>query len=302
MKIHFDSSALTALIDNVYDGIFLTDDNGVIIYWNRSAQRITGYKSDEIVGRTCSETLVVLSDRGRCLCGSRGCSIRKALCKKSVVETNVYFRHKHGQRIPVTVKAFLMMDKDNKRRVICQVLRDNSPVVKEKRKLQALRKKAMLDDVTDIGNRRFGQEKIRQAIHEFKRNGRCFGLLFCDIDDFKDINDTHGHQTGDRVLVMTARTLQKNIRSFDIVCRWGGDEFVLIVANVNRDELAEIAEKLCLLIQNSGFDFGSESVNATVSIGGTVVQEGDTKKAVLDRADAKMYQCKEAGKNRIAIG
>ncbi len=160
----------------------------------------------------------------------------------------------------------------------------------------------MLDDVTDIGNRRLGQEKFKQAIHEFKRNGRRFGLLFCDTDNFKGVNDVHGHQTGDRVLVMTARTLQKNIRSFDVVCRWGGDEFVLIIANVNSDELAEIAEKLRLLIQNSGFEFGLETVNVTVSIGGTVIQEGDTKKTVLDRADTEMYQCKETGKNRIRIG
>jgi diguanylate cyclase (GGDEF)-like protein len=126
-------------------------------------------------------------------------------------------------------------------------------------------------------------------------------VLFLDIDNFKIVNDTYGHNIGDGVLMMVARTLSNNLRAHDLVGRYGGEEFVAIITHVDIAQLHSFAERLRLLVENSSHDTEYGTIQVTVSIGATVVRPEDTIETAITRADLFMYNSKVSGRNRVSI-
>jgi diguanylate cyclase (GGDEF)-like protein len=115
------------------------------------------------------------------------------------------------------------------------------------------------------------------------------------------VNDTFGHDIGDQVLRMVANTLQHNLRSMDYVGRWGGEEFVAIVRNVNPARLYKVAAKLCALVRQSRFNHQGKQIRVTVSVGGACAQPDDNVESLLKRADSLLYQSKGKGRNQVSI-
>ena len=302
MKLDLNRDFYEQLFDQIYDGMYIVDRDRKICHWNHAAEKITGYTQEEVLGRQCSDSLLMhLSTRGQRLCKTGGCPLEVVSENKSAFETDIFFRHKQGQRVPVTTRTFPVFHRDGELCCVCQVFRDNSAIIREKRRIEELRKASMLDELTKVGNRRCAEDKLLTALEECRRYHRMFGVLFVDIDGFKKVNDQHGHKVGDQVLTMVARTMKRSIRSFDSVCRWGGEEFVVLILNVDKEQLAAVAEKLRILVKNSGFTVETGSINVTVSVGGTISREGDKKEDLIQRADQLMYKCKKAGKDRTMV-
>lgn len=124
-----------------------------------------------------------------------------------------------------------------------------------------------------------------------------------DIDHFKNVNDNFGHNNGDTVLKVIAKTLIKNVRSFDTVGRWGGEEFLGLIENINKDELLKIAEKLRALVDASSIrpEGFKNNINPTISIGATISKPEDSPETIIKRADELMYKSKQAGRNKVTI-
>ncbi|MEA1917818.1 MAG: GGDEF domain-containing protein [Campylobacterota bacterium] len=122
-----------------------------------------------------------------------------------------------------------------------------------------------------------------------------------DIDDFKRINDTLGHLAGDKVIIYLARLLAKTLRDGDKVFRYGGEEFVVVLNRIDSDKCMSIAHRLVKLIASSNLIYKENDIRATVSIGGTLLKDGDDTSAVLDRADRALYRAKNSGKNRFEV-
>jgi diguanylate cyclase (GGDEF)-like protein len=143
------------------------------------------------------------------------------------------------------------------------------------------------------------ERRLQSAVLEFQQQHIPFGVLFMDIDHFKRINDTYNHETGDQVLVMVANTLRHNMRSEDAVARWGGEEFVALLAGLDDTGLVVMAEKLRTLVERSFLRLKDQNVGVTISIGITLIRMDDTFKSVIDRADHNMYKSKQAGQNCV---
>ena len=135
----------------------------------------------------------------------------------------------------------------------------------------------------------------------YERANIPFGVLFFDVDRFKDLNDSYGHAIGDKALQITAKALSVSIRPFDTIGRWGGEEFLGVFPNTNEASLWPIANRLCMLVRHSQVDLLQGSLRMTVSSGGTVVQKNDTADSILKRADRMMYKSKELGRDRVTI-
>jgi diguanylate cyclase (GGDEF)-like protein len=215
-------------------------------------------------------------------------------------EREVYLHHKNGHRVPVLVRTSPLIDSDGKTIGGVEVFSDNSPKISLMQRVQSLEKMALLDPLTMLGNRRFAETQLASRLDEMRRYGWHFGVFFIDIDHFKNINDTYGHEIGDKVLQMTARTLQNGVRSFDTVCRWGGEEFVSIVAGVDERQLLSLAERLRVLVGQSSLPVGGSTIHITISIGVAVVRPDDTEQTVIARADNLMYRSKALGRNRVS--
>jgi diguanylate cyclase (GGDEF)-like protein len=144
---------------------------------------------------------------------------------------------------------------------------------------------------------------LRALLAEFQNTQTIAGILFMDMDHFKKVNDTYGHEVGDRVLSMVANTLRLALRATDTVGRWGGEEFVALLYNIFDDTmLFKTAEKVRALIEASRLDLDGRNLSVTVSIGATRPYTNDSPESIIRRADELMYRSKQAGRNRVTVG
>ena len=169
--------------------------------------------------------------------------------------------------------------------------------------LKKARAESMLDGLTGIGNRRAFDLKIREMVEIASRSGSELSVLMLDIDDFKKINDGFGHQTGDRVLVALARKCHSLIRNDDIIVRYGGEEFVILLPNASLDNAVIKADKICKTIASTRYALDDiepgNTLSITISIGVSTFSNGDSPMTVMERADGALYQAKKRGKNRV---
>lgn len=296
-----DEDLYKKLVDNLYDGVYFVDSERRITYWNRSAEALTGYKSSEIIGKHCWNNILMHVDlEGRNLCHGP-CPLVRAMQEDRMLEQEVYLRHKKGYRVPVLVRASPIKDTEGRVIGAVEIFSDNSPKITLQQKVEELEKLALLDALTEIGNRRYAELIVHSKLDEMRRYDWRFGLLFIDIDNFKEVNDTYGHETGDKVLRMVAKTLQNAIRSSDAVSRWGGEEFVAVIGHADKAALSLLSNKLRMLVGQSNLFVGSELINVTVSIGSTVSIKDDTVDTLVGRADKLMYAAKLSGRNCVVM-
>jgi len=289
------------LTENLNQGVYFLDKDKKIIYWNQTAERITGYKAEEITGKSCSDGFLMhINEEGKNLCNDCNlCPIMVVFNSGEVYDGELYIKHKDGYRILVHTNVFPVRNDGKEIIGAIEIFYDDSERNELKLRIQELEKMALLDSLTKIANRRFIEMQLSSRINEFKRFGWQFGVMFIDIDLFKLVNDRYGHEVGDRVLKMVANTLVENSRSFDLVGRWGGEEFIVIVPNVNETQLYTIAHKFKNLIALSNIKINSDIISVTVSIGVTLSRQKDTLKSIIKRADKLMYQSKKNGRNKV---
>lgn len=168
-----------------------------------------------------------------------------------------------------------------------------------KQQLEQYKKQVIKDFLTGLYNRQYFEEMLQKEIETYKRYGQKFSLLFIDIDDFKKINDTLGHIAGDFVLQYIANILKKNTRKLDLIFRYGGDEFVVLMPNTTLKKAKSVAERIANAIKNTVFKYKSSNVSLTVSIGMEEMKDEYTGKEVLEMADKKMLKAKTMGKDRV---
>jgi diguanylate cyclase (GGDEF)-like protein len=164
---------------------------------------------------------------------------------------------------------------------------------------QELEQQARIDPLTGISNRRTLGELAEAAIAQAHTNGRGLALLLVDADHFKRVNDVYGHEVGDDALRLLATTLDLALRSDDVFGRLGGEEFVIVLQDVDESSARSLAERLRLAVENTVFDVRDEQVPLRVSIGFALCAGSDDFPALLRRADKAMYLAKHLGRNRV---
>ncbi len=168
-------------------------------------------------------------------------------------------------------------------------------------RVRAEREQALVDPLTEIGNRLAYNERIAQEFARWKRYRNPLVFAVWDVDRFKGVNDTYGHQAGDKVLRVVAKVLSSRIRETDFLARYGGEEFVLLLPDTDPDEARGVIEKLRAAVEACDFKHRKEPVRITISCGVAVFGDGDEPDAVFARADAALYRAKEEGRNRCVF-
>ena len=162
--------------------------------------------------------------------------------------------------------------------------------------LEVTQHSASYDSLTGVYNRHMFQEHLKKEMHRAKRYSNALSVILMDIDDFKEINDGHGHKIGDEVLVELAILLQKHLRESDIIARWGGEEFIIILPEMALIQAEKKAEELRGHIEREVF---TKSLKVTCSFGVTEYIPGDTMDSIFIRSDDAMYKAKECDKNNV---
>ncbi|UTW03467.1 diguanylate cyclase [Amphritea atlantica] len=168
--------------------------------------------------------------------------------------------------------------------------------------IEAERHKALTDSLTSLPNRAGYDQQIASEFERWKRYGQVFSIAVVDLDLFKRINDSYGHQAGDKVLRLVATILTRQCRSTDFVSRYGGEEFVILMPGTAAEQAVTAVEKIRHAVERSPFNFHGEPVNITLSAGVAEVQADDFVEEVFGRADKALYAAKSLGRNRIELG
>jgi diguanylate cyclase (GGDEF)-like protein/PAS domain S-box-containing protein len=288
------------LLDYLADGIYFVDATRKIVFWNKGAESLSGFSSQEVIGKRCMDKVLMHVDsEGHALC-EHGCPLHESLQDGKFREVEVFLHHKNGHRVPIRVRVSAMKDEAGKIVGAVEAFGDNSANLQMVQRLAQMEQLALLDSLTGLANRRYLESMVQSRLEELRRNDWHFGILFIDIDNFKSINDRYGHDVGDQVLQMTSKTLGAGSRYFDVVGRWGGEEFVAVIANVEEKDLHEVGERMRMMVEHSMLG-APEYLFVTVSIGGAQAVAGDTVDSLVRRADEKLYQAKNAGKNCVRI-
>lgn len=164
---------------------------------------------------------------------------------------------------------------------------------------ETLQHAALTDGLTGMNNRRYFDDALREYLREFGRIDKPVGLMVLDLDRFKDINDTHGHDIGDEVLRQVSRTLKDMTRYHDVVARLGGEEFAIVAPNMNQESLVKLAERIRKVLAALVVEADSARLRLTTSIGLAVWNGKETADDFYRRADRMLYEAKRLGRNRV---
>jgi len=287
------------LLDSMFDGVYFVDLDRRITYWNNAAERITGYNRSEVIGSRCSDNLLRHIDaNGHQLC-QHGCPLAATMQDGKTRESSVFLHHAFGHRVPVSVRTSPVRDDAGQILGAVEIFSDNSSSLQILHEYERLKQDAYLDQLTTVGNRRYGEMTLSTRIYELRTHDIPFGVLFIDIDHFKRFNDQYSHKTGDDVLVMVSKSISFSLRKMDSVARWGGEEFIVILPGASQVIVKSVSERIRMLIENSFILAGKDKLNVTVSIGATMSRPDDTIETIVGRADRHMYLSKSRGRNRV---
>ncbi len=301
MTKRLHAGAVDDLLEAMFDAVYVVDRDRRITYWNRAAERLTGYSAAEVVGHSCSENILVhVNGAGESLCLGT-CPAAFTMSDGSMRESELFLHHRSGHRVPVRVRVIPLRDETGASVGAAEIFRESTPGAALRAEAERLRRLALLDPVTEVGNRRFLDAVVEQAFASDGVATRGLGLLFVDVDRFKDVNDAHGHETGDAVLRMVAQTIAGALRAHDVVGRWGGDEFLILARDVDIRGLATVAEKVRAVVASAFLPKGDAKVSVTVSIGGAIRRAAEPAASVLQRADGLLYRSKSAGRDAVTL-
>jgi diguanylate cyclase (GGDEF)-like protein len=172
----------------------------------------------------------------------------------------------------------------------------NQVIHRFKMRLEA---QATLDSLTGLPNRRGFDRIAIDAIKDARSEHRALSAMLLDLDHFKRLNDTHGHLAGDQVLVGFADDVRRCLRDSDIICRWGGEEFIILLKDTSSSGARRVAEKIRLVAEQHTYVFSGSALQVTVSLGLTELQPADTLQSLIGRADKALYSAKQNGRNRV---
>jgi len=281
-------------LNSIGDAVLATDLHGNVTYLNMVAEAMTGWPQEEALGRPLSEVFKIITGSTRQTAANPA---QRAIAENSTVGLAIdcVLVRRDGVEAAIEDSAAPIHNRDGGVAGAVLVFHDVSESRAMALKMSHL---AQHDFLTDLPNRVLLTERLAQAIGLARRHRKQAALLFLDLDNFKQINDTLGHAIGDKLLQSVAVRLTTCIRATDTVCRQGGDEFVILLAEIEQpQDAAQVAEKLLAAFAEPHFVSGHE-LHVTLSIGISVYpDDGSDVDAVMQNADTAMYYAKASGRN-----
>ncbi|MGV1100239.1 diguanylate cyclase [Thiovibrio sp. JS02] len=291
---------INQIFKTVAGGILLVDRNCKLLRCNDSFLRMAGVAKEEARGRKCYEIF------HSCLCNTSECPLQKIKKGKKRIESEIEKENEDGSVSCYHIISTPFVGPSGDLIGIVEHITDITERVKAERALaeseRRYRELSTVDELTRLYNKRYFNKQLRLEVARAKRYHHPLSLLLMDIDNFKIHNDTYGHADGDRVLARLGKVIAGSLRTNDVPCRYGGEEFTIILPDTSGENAAVVAERIRTRFADEVFSpKPEEKVRKTVSIGLTQYRAGESEEALLERADHNMYQAKQGGKNRCVL-
>jgi diguanylate cyclase (GGDEF)-like protein/PAS domain S-box-containing protein len=290
--------AIAATVFESEEPMFVADSGAKIIRVNRALVDCTGFTVEELWESELDRIALSGSDPGFVK------SLRERVAREGVWRGELFGRRKRGDDFPLWLTLTAVRNRAGEVTNYVGTLTD---ITERSRAEERIRTLAFYDQLTGLANRTLLRDRLMHALAMGSRSGRHGALLFLDLDHFKEVNDTLGHEAGDSLLQEVARRLRESVRQCDTVSRWGGDEFIVMLesldtsAAVATDQLNEIAAKI-LAEMSKPIRVGEVVCPITSSIGATLFRDpNQSLDQLLKRADDAMYRAKNEGRNRFCV-
>jgi diguanylate cyclase (GGDEF)-like protein/PAS domain S-box-containing protein len=278
------------------EGIFVTDAHNVILRINRAFTKITGYSAEEVLGKN---PRIFQSGRHDV---DFYAAMWESINRTDAWEGEIWNRRKNGEIYPEYLIISAVKDQDG---IIRHYVATFNDITTSKADADKIERLAFYDPLTGLPNRRLLWERLKLALASSNRSGRKGALLFIDMDNFKTLNDSHGHDIGDLLLQQVAQRLEFCVREGDTVVRLGGDEFVVMLEDLSVQALeaaaqTEVIGNKILAALNQPYQLATHNYHSTPSIGATLfIGHEQSIEELLKQADIAMYQAKSSGRNAL---
>lgn len=284
------------VFENSLEGMIITDENNIIIDVNQSFTMITGYTKADAIGKHTKLLQSGMHDKQ--FYEKMWHSIKEL----GTWSGEVWNRNKFGTIYPEYLTITSIKDETGQ---ITNYIGAFVDITNRKKSEEEITRLAFYDPLTNLPNRRLFKDRLKQSMTSSSRNGKYSAIVFIDLDNFKNINDTLGHEAGDELLIKLSTRIFTCVRGFDTVARLGGDEFVIILEGLDENEVVASvhAEKIANKILDSmrfDFDIKNNTIYTTCSIGIALYKDFQfSEDELLKRADLAMYESKKCGKNNV---
>ncbi|MDY0123703.1 MAG: diguanylate cyclase [Sulfurimonas sp.] len=284
LNAHKKLKEYTSIIDR-YIITATTKTDSTILGVSSAFEESSGYSKDELIG----EKMSIIKDPGRDKAIIK--DLWETICSKKTWVGEIKNRKKDGSTYWLEQHIVPKIDKEDNIESFVSIGID----ITAKKELEKL---ATIDKLTGIYNRRRVEEFLQIEMEVAKRHSQPLSLILVDIDHFKSVNDTYGHQVGDMVLSQSTKVISQNLRKSDIFGRWGGEEFVVICPQTNKNEAFVLAQKLRAAMEEHEFE---KVGHKTICLGIAELEHEDNEKTLVEKADKALYEAKNGGRNRAVI-
>ncbi len=283
----------SAVFEHTMDGVLITDAENKIKHVNNSFVDITGYNPEDVIGKSPRIFKSGTHDKQFYV------QMWDKLTEDGYWQGEITNRRKNGE---IYIEWLSVNAIKNCQGEIENFIGIFSDVTHQRKDAQEHAYLATHDPLTGLSNRLLLNDRLDHALHHAARFNKCVAAIFCDLDDFKPINDTYGHSAGDRILKSVADELKTILRKEDTVCRFGGDEFVILIEELDTFEyLQNVLDKIQKITQKV-FTLEETELSVSMSIGAAIYpSDASTPETLLKCADEAMYRSKNTGKNRVSF-
>jgi diguanylate cyclase (GGDEF)-like protein/PAS domain S-box-containing protein len=298
--MQYDDGICRKAIEDAADAIIFLNDQAYPEYINRAGIELTGYELKELQELHTEEWILapLVAEPGVV----RYISLEDILpSERKIAEDYVFVHHQHGIWLPVHMRLVKVPDEDGLPAGYITYLKDARALMNMLDRMSELEQHALIDTLTGLPNRRNIEQEIQMRLDAFRRYEHAMALFILDIDHFKDVNDNYGHNLGDLVLRNVASVIRGSLRTPDVVGRWGGEEFVGVLAGAATNAIEDVLERIRKDVAAARLEFQGQTISVTASIGATVPMDTDTPRTCMQRADTALYTSKETGRNRVTI-
>lgn len=293
-KLLFESK----LIESMRDGVVFVDTQAIITQWNYGMERMVGIESSAAVNRHWRPALLKISDESGKAIKESECLVTKTIATGTQTIQRINIHGRNGHHITVDMHVIPVKNNYGSIHGATILLRDASPEASLQARCQTLHDQATKDSLTQVANRAEFDRLHQQYIDTHLESGIPYSLIIADIDHFKNVNDTFGHQAGDSAIIKFSTLLTDLCRAGDLVARYGGEEFVILCCDCNNVTASKKANGIRQKLSERKIpEIGNRAI--TASFGVTELQPGDTPESMLRRADRGLLQAKDRGRNQV---
>jgi diguanylate cyclase (GGDEF)-like protein/PAS domain S-box-containing protein len=286
------------LFNNLYEGLLILDTNHKIVFWNKTAEIIIGYTSEQLTGHTLSDLTLTHFDKNGNSISLKDYPAIMCLNEQRVISQKCVMLHKKGFLVPVLVSAIPLKDQEGNISGVAQIFMDDSAHENLEKAHEKIKESVMVDQLTNLLTRSEIINRIEIEMEKADRYEMPLCICIGDIDNFKKINERFGNHIGDIVLRSTSEIMKTNLRRTDIVGRYSNTEFIIILPLIDMHRATLAIEKLLGKFHNTPIK-AIENDTITLSFGLTEIVKYDKIEELLDRAENALYKAKKLGKNRV---